>query len=108
MKTTQLLAVAAIAVTALAARAAEPPAAPEKPAASTAQPMTGGEVRKLDASQGKVTLRHERIANLDMPPMTMVFRVAKPDLLAGLNVGDKVLFRAEDVAGTLTVTEIRK
>ena len=37
--------------------------------------MTDGEVRKIDLEQGKVTLRHAEIKDLDMPSMTMVFVV---------------------------------
>lgn len=76
--------------------------------AATQQQLTTGEVRKVDASQGKVTLRHEAITYLDMPSMTMVFRAAKPELLQGLKVGDKVQFRAENPGGTLTVTSLRR
>lgn len=75
-------------------------------AASTA--MTAGEVRKVDADAGKVTLKHEPIANLDMPAMTMVFRVAQPELLKDLKAGDKVQFRAESVGGALVVTQLLK
>lgn len=75
-------------------------------AAAAAEALTPGEVRKVDAAQGKVTIKHEAIANLDMPPMTMVFRADKPDLLKDLKAGDKVRFRAESVAGTMVVTQI--
>lgn len=75
-------------------------------AASTA--MTAGEVRKVDVDQGKLTLKHEPIANLDMPAMTMVFRVAQPDMLKDLKAGDKVQFRAESVNGALVVTQLQK
>ena len=40
-----------------------------------------GEVRKLDKAQGKLTLQHGEIKALEMPPMTMVYRVANPALL---------------------------
>lgn len=76
--------------------------------ASAAATLTAGEIRKIDAAQGKVTIRHEAIQNLDMPAMTMVFRVASPDLLAQAQVGDKVQFRAENDAGAMVVTEIRR
>lgn len=69
-------------------------------------PMTEGEVRKVDLAQAKVTLKHGPIENLDMSPMTMVFKVADPKLLAGLKDGDTVRFRAELVGGALTVTTI--
>lgn len=81
-------------------------AAPAPAAAAAAEALTAGEVRKVDAAQGKVTLRHEAIANLDMPPMTMVFRADKPGLLKDLKAGDKVRFRAESVAGAMVVTQI--
>ena len=37
-----------------------------------------GEVRKIEKAQGKITLRHGELKGLDMPPMTMVFRVSNP------------------------------
>ena len=66
-----------------------------------------GEVRKVDKEAGKVTLKHGPLANLDMPPMTMVFKAKEPAMLDNLKVGDKVRFRAEKVAGAYPVTEIR-
>lgn len=77
-------------------------------AASASATLTAGEIKKIDAAQGKVTIKHEAIQNLDMPAMTMVFRVASPDLLAKAQVGDKVQFRAENNAGAMVVTEIRR
>ncbi|WP_405053897.1 copper-binding protein [Variovorax soli] len=35
--------------------------------------LSEGEVRKVDAEQGKVTLRHGPLTNLDVPAMTMAF-----------------------------------
>jgi Cu/Ag efflux protein CusF len=64
-------------------------------------------VRKVDKAQGKVTLKHGPIAHLDMPAMTMVFKVSDPRLLDGLNQGDKVRFTAENVKGAVTVTAIQ-
>jgi Cu/Ag efflux protein CusF len=68
--------------------------------------MAEGEVRKVDKEAGKLTLRHGRIENLDMPAMTMVFRAADPKLLDGLKEGDKVRFAADRVDGAITVTRI--
>ena len=68
--------------------------------------FTDGEVRKVDKQAGKVTLKHGAIANLDMPPMTMVFRVKDPAMLDTLKAGDKVRFRAQKVQGAYTVTEL--
>lgn len=89
---------------AFAAPAAEVVAA--GPAVATAAALTSGEVRKVDREQGKVTIKHEAIANLDMPAMTMVFRAQKPELLKDLNVGDKIRFHAESAGGALVVTQI--
>ena len=74
--------------------------------AQTAEPRTAGEVRRVDTAQSKITLRHERIENLDMPAMTMVFQVADPKLLEGLQAGDKVRFAADRRNGAYTVTVI--
>jgi Cu/Ag efflux protein CusF len=81
---------------------AEPPVAPM----AGQSVMTEGVVRRIDAANGRITLRHGPIANLDMPAMTMVFRAQPPELLAPLKVGDAVKFHAEDIGGVLTVTAI--
>jgi Cu(I)/Ag(I) efflux system protein CusF len=73
---------------------------------TTAAPQVHGEIRKVDAETGKITIRHADIPNLGMPPMTMVFRVAAPDLLTKVKTGDQVLFTAEKANGVLTVTTI--
>ena len=62
--------------------------------------------RRLDKAQGKVTLRHGPLPNLEMPAMTMVFKVADSKMLDGLKEGDKVRFAADRVDGTITVTAI--
>lgn len=93
----------------LAALAVAPPlhAEPVTPPAAQASAMSEGVVRKIDAANAKVTLRHGPIVNLDMPPMSMVFRVQPPELLSGIKVGDKVKFHAEDIDGAYTVTAIQ-
>jgi uncharacterized cupredoxin-like copper-binding protein len=75
-------------------------------AAAPAAEYTEAEVRKVDRSAGKITLKHGEIRNLDMPPMTMVFEVAKPELLDRLKAGDKVRFRAIARDGSALVTDI--
>lgn len=75
--------------------------------ASAPAPASDGEVRKVDREQGKVTLKHGPIANLEMPSMTMVFKVANPKLLEGLKEGDKVKFSADRVNGAITLTDIQ-
>ena len=75
--------------------------------AASAQPVEG-EVRKIDKAQGKITLKHGEIKSLDMPPMTMVFRVSEARMLDSVAVGDKVRFDARKVDGQYTVTALRK
>lgn len=68
--------------------------------------LAEGEVRKVDADAGKLTLRHDAIPSMNMPPMTMVYRVNDPAILDQVRTGDKVRFAMERVGGTLTVTKI--
>jgi len=76
------------------------------PMAGSMASMSEGEVRKVDSAVGKLTLRHGPLMNMDMPAMTMVFRVKDPVWLTQLKVGDKVRFVAERVDGNLTVTAL--
>jgi Cu/Ag efflux protein CusF len=75
---------------------------------ATAPPalVTEGEVRKVDRGAGKVTIKHGALPNLDMPPMTMVFRVKDPAMLDQLKEGDRIRFTAEKIDGALTVTHV--
>ncbi|MDT3707040.1 MAG: copper-binding protein [Thiobacillus sp.] len=75
--------------------------------AQAAATMSEGVVRKIDAANAKITLRHGPITNLDIPAMTMMFRVQSPEQLNAVKLGDKVKFHAERIDGTYTVTEIR-
>ena len=69
--------------------------------------LTTGEIRKVDKDTKKLTIRHAEIKNLDMPGMTMLFRVKDPAMLEKVKAGDKVKFRAEMVDGAIVVTEIQ-
>ena len=70
------------------------------------RPYQTWRVRRIDKEAKKITLRHGAIANLDMPPMTMVFQVADAALLDRVKVGDKVRFAAEKREGAFTVTQL--
>ncbi len=76
-------------------------------ASAAAVPLTDGEVRKVDKAARKVTIKHGAITNLDMPAMTMVFRVKDPAMLDQLKEGEKVKFAADKIDGTLTVTQVQ-
>ncbi len=69
--------------------------------------MTDGEVKKIDKSTNKITLKHSDIKNLDMPGMTMVFKIKDPAALDTLKAGDKVKFRAEKADGAIMIMEIQ-
>ncbi|MES2237167.1 MAG: copper-binding protein [Pseudomonadota bacterium] len=67
---------------------------------------TEGVVKKIDKDAGKITIKHGPISNLQMPGMTMVFRVADPAMLNQVKEGDKVKFHVEKMNGALTITKI--
>ncbi|QRR32408.1 copper-binding protein [Hydrogenophaga sp. YM1] len=70
-------------------------------------PLVEGEVRRVDKENGKITLRHGEIKNMDMPPMTMVFVVRDKAMLDGIAVGDKVQFTAVQDKGQMVVESIK-
>jgi Cu(I)/Ag(I) efflux system periplasmic protein CusF len=74
--------------------------------AQPSETMTSGEVRRVDKATARITLKHEDIKNLEMPAMTMVFRVSDPAMLDQVKVGDKVRFAAEDVKGNVTLMKL--
>ena len=78
------------------------------PMANAQTPAADGEVTKIDARAGKLTMRHGPIKNLDMDAMSMVFRVQDPAMLKGLKAGDKVKFEADRVNGQITVIKLQK
>jgi Cu/Ag efflux protein CusF len=73
-----------------------------------AAPLADGEIRRVDKEAKKLTIKHGPIANLDMPPMTMVFQVKDPAMLERVKAGDRIKFSAEKVGGAYTVTSIEK
>ena len=77
--------------------------APSTPSSLT---TTAAEVRKVDLDAKKITLKHEEIKNLDMPPMTMVFQVKDTTWLAKVKTGDKVMVTVDKVNGAYTVMSL--
>ena len=69
--------------------------------------LTKGKVKKLDEKAGKVTIIHEELKGLDMPAMTMVFRIGDGVDAAKLKEGAEIQFAADRVNGKLTVTEVK-
>lgn len=68
--------------------------------------LADGEVRKVDKDAQKLTIKHGPIPSMDMPPMTMVYRVKDSGMLEQVKPGDKVRFHAENVGGAYTVMRI--
>ena len=104
---------------------AQAPAAPAAPAAAAADShsshhpaaaastapqaeLSEGEITRWDPRTLRLTLKHGEIKNLEMPPMTMVFRVADASVVGDLKPGDKVRFRAEQISGAYHVQRIEK
>lgn len=79
------------------------PSAATGPAADN---LVAGEVKKVDNETGKLTIKHAPLPNLDMPAMTMVFRVKDPAMLDQVTAGDKINFAAERVNGAITITRL--
>jgi Cu/Ag efflux protein CusF len=76
---------------------------------SRAQSLTDGLVTKIDASAGKITIKHGPMKKFDMDEvMTMVYAARDPSLLQAVKAGDKVKFDAEIVNGQFVVTTIQK
>jgi Cu(I)/Ag(I) efflux system protein CusF len=76
--------------------------------AAVAVPQTEGEIRKVDAAAQKLTVKHGRIENLGMSPMTMVFRVKDPAFLTLVKAGDKVKMTVERIDGALTIVALQR
>ena len=109
---TTLLAAATLAASLVPVALAAGESGTSAPAASAhdshhkADALATGEVKSVDKGAGKITIKHGPLANLDMPSMTMVFRVKEPAMLDQVKAGDKISFLAEKVNGALTVTQL--
>jgi len=74
-----------------------------------AQEWVDGTIRRVDTSSQKMTIKHEEIKELSMPPMTMVFRLKDPMWTVQFKVGDLIQFRVVDLGGgRLQVIELER
>ncbi len=79
------------------------------PAAQSASVQTAegqGVVKSINLKAGALTIKHEPIAALKWPAMTMTFKVENADLLAGVSVGEKVDFELTSDNGKPIVTKL--
>ena len=101
------------AVVGSAATTRSDPMAPSRAAGSGEREVSNGSdargvVKYVDAKRGRVKLKHGPIQKLDMPGMTMVFRVKDPKLLENLKKGDEVGFTVEMEGSAFYVTGIQE
>ena len=79
-----------------------------KPAAAASAAWTEGEVRNVDKTAGRLTIKHGAMPKFDMPPMTMAYRVKHKAMLDHLKAGDKIKFDVDSVGGEFTVLRLEK
>ena len=60
-------------------------------------PIVNGVVKRVDKPTNRMTIKHEEIPNLNMPPMTMSFLIQDPSFFEGIAVGDKIHFAADEI-----------
>ena len=76
---------------------------------AAAEEAINADVKKIDESAGKITLKHGPARSLGMDePMTMVYRVKDSALLKQVKVGDKVKFEADVSADGIVVSKLQK
>jgi len=68
------------------------------PASATKTGKGTGVITEIDAKAGTVTIKHQPIASLGWPAMTMGFKATPSSLLNGLKIGQKVGFDAKQAA----------
>lgn len=60
--------------------------------ANAEQHSTTGTVTAVDPATAIVTVDHQPVPSLEWPGMTMPFKVANPELLSDVEVGDSIRF----------------
>ena len=68
---------------------------------------TKGTIKKINTEQSKISIRHGEIKNLDMPGMSMIFRVADPKMLEGLKAKQKLEFYVTKVNGRMVIQKFK-
>lgn len=105
-----VLTLAATLATSAAFAAVTPQMDPNMPgmqhAAKPADAQGVGVIKAIDTAKGTITLKHQAIASIQWPAMTMTFKVASPDLLKAAKVGDTVRFGLHPAGMDSTVTSI--
>lgn len=71
------------------------------------QASASGEVRRIDAEAGKITIKHGPIGDLGLSAMTLVYHI-DPSLLGNIKPGDKVKFTAKREGSQYVIVAISK
>jgi len=111
MKIVVVLPLAALSLLIAAAAHAQAPA----PTAATSLPQAAvpathlgvGTVRRFESAQRMVTIDHQAISSMNMPPMTMQFRVGAGVSVAELAVGQSVAFLLVPTAEGMLITSLQ-
>ncbi len=94
--------------------AATPPAAmadmkmDTPPAAPAGKIIGEGKIAAVVPAAGSFKLDHGPVAALSWPAMSMTFTAADPKMLAGLKVGDTVIFEVKSTTESTIVTMLQK
>lgn len=67
-----------------------------------------GEVLEVDREEREITIHHGYLPELDMDPMSMVFKVADSRLLDRVKKGDRVKFTPGLVEGRFAIISIER
>lgn len=67
-----------------------------------------GTVEAVDLSTATVRMEHEPIESLNWPKMVMDLKVKDPELLEGLNKGDRIVFDLVKTERGFLITRIEK
>ncbi|HET6912376.1 MAG TPA: copper-binding protein [Rhodanobacteraceae bacterium] len=65
-----------------------------------------GVIEAIDTTKGTITIKHQAIASIHWPAMTMTFKADPPDLLKDVKVGEKVNFTLHPNGANSSVTAI--
>ena len=100
------LIVAALALTFIGGAFVAPAVASPRHAAHVQTAEGRGVVTAIDLKTGSITIKHEPIATLKWPAMTMTFKTKSAALLNGITVGERVDFELTSDQGKPIVTAI--
>jgi Cu/Ag efflux protein CusF len=74
--------------------------------AKTPEELADGVVQEVDKANGELTIEHGPLANVNMPGMTMAYKVQDRAMLDQVKAGDKIRLRVELVNGNYTITKL--